>query len=325
MAAASMSARERLVLAVTFSRGAWKLLDRFRMGDLAELRIPDVVTFLAVARLGSITAAARDQRVTPSQVSKAVARLERVLGRTLLSRRARGVALTEDASSVVPALDDLVTRARNLAEEKLDAPRRRVTIATPSYLTSFVPSIVRALPDVRIRTLEVGLSFIRGYATEGLFDTALTLGGERLAPGWLPTRVATVRRGLFASPRLAKSLGAKPSPARLRAVPFVTPIYQSANQLLPGDDGCPLPRSERIIGHEAATAAMAFEIAAVSEQLAFGPVLAATSLVRAGALVEIKVPGWRLSDALFLHTHGDRVLSSIQRAMIGALRSAPED
>lgn len=301
------------------------MLERFLMGDLAELRIPDIATFLAVARLGSITAAARDQRVTPSQVSKAVARLERVLGRTLLSRRARGVALTDDASSVVPALDELVSRARTLAEEKLPTARKRVTIATPSYLTSFVPGVVRALPEVRVRTLEVGLSFIRGYATEGLFDTALTLGAERLAAGWESTRVGTVRRGLFASPRLAKSLGAKPTPARLRAVPFVTPVYQSANQLLPGDDGCPIPRGERVIGHEAATAAMAFEIAAVSEQLAFGPVLAARPLVRSGALVEIKVPGWKLSDALYLHTHEDRVLSSIQRAMIEALRAAPED
>ncbi len=295
------------------------------MGDLAELRIPDVATFLAVARLGSITAAARDQRVTPSQVSKAVARLERVLGRTLLSRRARGVALTEDASTVVPALDDLVTRARNLAEEKLAQPRRRVTIATPSYLTSFIAGIVGALPEVRVRTLEVGLSFIRGYATEGLFDIALTLGAERLAPGWVATRVATVRRGLFASPRLARTLGAKPSPTRLRAIPFVTPVYQSANQILPGDDGCPIPRSERQIGHEAATAAIAFEIAAASDQLAFGPVLAARGLVRAGSLVEIKIPGWKLADALYLHTHEDRVLSAIQRAMIEALRSAPED
>jgi DNA-binding transcriptional LysR family regulator len=295
------------------------------MGDLADLRIPDVATFLAVARLGSITSAARDQRVTPSQVSKAVARLENVLGRTLLSRRARGVVLTEEASAVIPALDDLVTRARNLAEEKRGEPRRRVTIATPSYLGSFVPRLVTAVPDVRIRTLEVGLSFIRGYATEGLFDLALTLGAERLAPGWAATRVAAVRRGLFASPRLAKSLGPKPTPTRLRAVPFVTPVYQSSNQLLPGDDGCPIPRSERIIGHEAATAAMAFELAAVSDQLAFGPVLAAQTLVQAGALVEIRVTGWKLVDDLYLHAHEERVLAAVQKAMIEALRSTPQD
>jgi DNA-binding transcriptional LysR family regulator len=44
--------------------------------SLADLRVGDLMTFLAVRRSGSITAAARELKVTPSQVSKAISRLE---------------------------------------------------------------------------------------------------------------------------------------------------------------------------------------------------------------------------------------------------------
>src|SRR5215213_1329282 len=79
-----------------------------------ELRIADVLTFLAVYRHGSVTGAARDLAVSPSQVSKAVARLERHLKRPLLARRARGVAPSEDAVKLVPRLEELVEKIRAL-------------------------------------------------------------------------------------------------------------------------------------------------------------------------------------------------------------------
>ena len=60
---------------------------------LADLRFGDVLTFLTVHRCGAITGAARALKVTPSQVSKAVHRLERQLGAhalvALVARRRR--------------------------------------------------------------------------------------------------------------------------------------------------------------------------------------------------------------------------------------------
>ena len=64
---------------------------------LDELRIADVATFLAVARSGSVTMAARQLDVTPSQVSKAVARLEGYLKVRLIERSGRGIILTDAA------------------------------------------------------------------------------------------------------------------------------------------------------------------------------------------------------------------------------------
>lgn len=55
------------------------------------------------AELGSFSAAARQLGVTPAAVSKQVARLERTLGRSLVARSTRRIALTEEGHRLVSA------------------------------------------------------------------------------------------------------------------------------------------------------------------------------------------------------------------------------
>ena len=289
--------------------------------EASDLRIPDVLTFLAVCRLGSVTGAARALRVTPSQVSKAVARLERHLKRPLLSRKARGVSASEEGQKIVPRLEELVERVHALSATSDVPPELKLVLAAPSYLcAAFLPAVVAAVPDARFRGLEQGNAFMRAYATENLFQVALTIGEEKLPDSWVSTRAGEVRRGLFASPDVAKRLGQNPSPEKLREVPFVLPIYNSAGQFLPGDDGCPIRREDRIMGHEAATVGVALELAAATHQLVFGPVISARTLVLAGRLAEIRVPGWHLTENLYFHANADRVLSRVQKAVVEALR-----
>lgn len=296
------------------------------MIDAAELRIADVLTFLAVCRFGSVTGAARDLKVTPSQVSKAVARLERVLRKPLLSRRARGVAPSDEARKIVPRLEELVANVQSLSGGSDAAPEMRITVAAPSYLcAAFLPTIVAAVPEAHLRGLEVGAAFMRAYATENLFQVALTIGDEKMPSSWVATRAGNVRRALFASPEVARKLGPTPTPAKIATMPFVLPVYHSGNHFLPGDDGCPIPREQRIIGHEAATVGVALELAAATNQLTFGPALAARTLVMAGRLVEIRVPGWRLVDTLYFHANADRVLARVQKAVVEALRETARD
>jgi DNA-binding transcriptional LysR family regulator len=289
--------------------------------EASDLRIPDVLTFLAVCRLGSVTGAARDLRVTPSQVSKAVARLERHLKRPLLSRKARGVSASEEGQKIVPRLEELVERVNALSAASDVPPELKLTLAAPSYLcAAFLPTVVAAVPDGRFRGLEQGGAFMRAYATENLFQVAITIGEEKLPDTWVSTCAGEVRRGLFASPEVARKLGPNPSPAKLADYAFVLPVYSSGGQFLPGDDGCPIPRQDRIMGHEAATVGVGLELAAATKQLVFGPVIAARTLVLAGRLVEIRVPGWHLTENLYFHANADRVLARVQKAVVEALK-----
>jgi DNA-binding transcriptional LysR family regulator len=295
--------------------------------DASDLRMPDVLTFLAVCRHGSVTGAARDLRVTPSQVSKAVARLERYLKRPLLTRKARGVSASEEGRKIVPRLEELVEKVHSLAVTGDVPPELKLTLAAPSYLCAvFLPVVVAAVPDARFRDLECGNAFMRAYATEHMFQIALTIGPEKLPPTWTSTAAGQLRRGLFASPATAKLIGPSPTPAKLLEHPFVLPVYNSGGQFLPSDDGCPIPREQRIMGHEAATLGVGLELAAATNHLCFGPCVSARTLVMAGRLVEIRVKGWHsLSEDLYVHTDADRVLARVQRAVVDALRHAVKE
>lgn len=77
----------------------------------------DIRFFLAVARRGSITAAARDLGVNHSTVSRRIAAFEDSLGVRLFDRLATGYALT-------PAGQEMVPSAQRMEEEALGLDRR---------------------------------------------------------------------------------------------------------------------------------------------------------------------------------------------------------
>src|SRR4051812_8957606 len=107
-----------------------------------DLRIADILTFLAVRRSGSITGAARQVRVTASQVSKAITRLEEQLRVKLLLRSARGVTLSDGALRVLPDLEEIVARLERLSRSGVQEITA-LTIAAPSYLNAaFFPNLV---------------------------------------------------------------------------------------------------------------------------------------------------------------------------------------
>src|ERR1700755_1737801 len=107
---------------------------------LADLRFGDLITFLTVHRCGAIPAAARALQVTPSQVSKAVHRLERQLGCKLLSRSTRGVIVSDAGRRLIPQLEEVTARLHQMRPDA--AAREELALAAPSYLNAiFLPRI----------------------------------------------------------------------------------------------------------------------------------------------------------------------------------------
>lgn len=289
---------------------------------LGELRLGDLATFLAVRRAGSITAAARELTVTPSQVSKAIARLEHTLRLQLLTRGSRGVCLSEAGLRVLPHVEAAV--ARLLAVGSTNAEASELTVAAPSYLLeSFLPTIERAQPQLHVRGLELPPALLRAYSAEDFFDVCLMHQGmERLPPSWSSVHVGEIRQGLFASPALARTLGTAPvTEERLRSVPFISPVYYADGHLVPAQDDCPLHRADREVGHQVLTIVLALELATRSEQVVFGPCIAAAAHLAAGRLVEVRVQGWNVRSQLYLACNGDRVLARVRNSIADALRS----
>ena len=291
-----------------------------------ELRLADVATFLSVLRLGTIQGAARACAVSASQVSKAVARLERYFGVKLLVRSERGVVVTDAGRELAPRCEDLLTRVRGLRANGGRA-ESELTVAASAFMNAlFLPAIIDALAGRRVRSLEMPPGVAGAYASEPFFDLALTAGSEHWPDSWVKTRVGMLRQGLFASPRLARQLG--PSPIRVdrvRETKFIVPIYNYRGQVMSGDDGCPLPLGERQIGHETQTLALALVLAQRTDQLVFAPELAVSAFVERGALVALEVEGWDVFEPLQLVCHAERVDARAQRRVVAALQSALGD
>lgn len=294
------------------------------MTESIRLRLDDLQTFLHIADTGSVSAAARQLQVTVSQVSKSVARLERRLGRKLLTRSARGVTLTEHGRRILPRIQSIAFELRALSQTTDSDPhgQRSVTIAAPSFLVeSVVPMLAGRVRDVRYRIRSASPAEIRAELGERRFDVALLPGDDRAPSGWIGEHVGSVRNALFGSAELVASLGRMPVPeSRVRELTFIQPVRTDPAIVRPTTDGCPIPVAERALGDEVQTFAVAAELAARTTQVVFGPTTAARHLVSAGELREIEVRGWNSRTAIQLFL-SDRLPSSFARALTAAARS----
>src|SRR5258706_548065 len=160
------------------------------MPTATEPRLADIATFLKVHRTGSITGAARELGVTPSQVSKAIMRLEAAFQGRLVTRGARGIGLSAMGRQVLPRLQQVVALMASVPRAG-DPPDGDLTLAAPSSLLSpILPRIMNALPRMRVRGLELPPELLRGYSADELFDVALVPGGTSgLSTRWARVRV----------------------------------------------------------------------------------------------------------------------------------------
>lgn len=291
---------------------------------LADLRLSDLVTFLVLARTGSVTAAARELRVTPSQASKALARLEEHYRVKLLLRGAKGMALTEAGREVLPriaeAVNALAASSKVSATEGIAA---ELTLAAPSYLLgTIIAAIAATRTGLRLRGVELAPSQIRATATEGLFDLAVLPGGVRGLPAtWVTDDIGVLRKILVGPPGLADGLGDVPLGVdQVRSLPFIGALSTLAGRFGPVGDDCPLPVSERTIVHRVQTFGAALELAARGECVAFGPSIGARRMLRSGELVEIPVTGWNATEPLLLLVNADVVRERVRQQLVATLR-----
>jgi len=146
------------------------------MLDITRLRV-----LACVARLGSVTAAARELRYAQPSVSHHLARLEAETGTRLLQRVGRGVRLTVAGQLLAERAEEILGRLdaaeAELAEHTgLRAGRVRLA-AFPSALGTFVPRAAAAFaaahPEVELRFVEAEPPEAIGMLRAGEVEVAL--------------------------------------------------------------------------------------------------------------------------------------------------------
>ena len=146
-----------------------------------------------VAQSGSFTAAARALGYTQSAVSRQVAALEAVAGRTLFDRRRDGVTLTPAGTRLLGratrVLDELDAAVREIGSGPARGPVRLGAFA--DAVAGLVPAAVGALPRELVVTVREGTTPV---LTRALRAGTLDLAVIAQAPPFRPPDAGTGSR-----------------------------------------------------------------------------------------------------------------------------------
>lgn len=128
----------------------------------------DLRVFLAVAREGTISAAALRLRLGLATVSRRIERLEGAIGRPLFQRLQSGYRLTEDGAAMVERAEEVEASARALATGMAQVPGVSgvVRLATAENLATGL--ILPALPGLRAQHPGLALELVTDISTVNL-------------------------------------------------------------------------------------------------------------------------------------------------------------
>lgn len=164
----------------------------------------ELVAFVRVAEAGSFSAAARAQGVTPSAISRQVARLEKALGLALLQRTTRQLRLTDAGLAVLEHGRAMVAAARatlEVAEGHVGVPRGRVRISAPKAFARQV--LHQPVLDFLQRYPEVDVHFlVQDRPVDALregVDLVVRLTDDP-PPGMVARALCPVQQWVVASP-----------------------------------------------------------------------------------------------------------------------------
>ena len=135
------------------------------------MTLAQLQSFVLVARLGSVKAAAAQLEVTEPAVSVAVAALRRELGDELFVREGRGIALTPGGRRLAALASEilgLAEQARRSVQDSPGAARRMLVVAT-SLVAEHVAPLIEAF-TARDEGLEIEVEVVPGAAFGDLLE-----------------------------------------------------------------------------------------------------------------------------------------------------------
>jgi DNA-binding transcriptional LysR family regulator len=184
-----------------------------------------MAVFAQVVEAGSFSAAARQLGVTPSAVSRQMARLESVLRVRLLERSTRKLRLTQAGSSALLRCQDLVSAAREvmaLRDTGAATPRGLVRV---SMAKAFGRQVIHPLmPAFLQRYPEVEVQLVITDRTVDLFEDPIDLAiriTDTPPPGLAGRPLMRVPHRVCASPAYLAQHGMPTHPRELADHPCI--------------------------------------------------------------------------------------------------------
>ncbi|MEL6112634.1 MAG: LysR substrate-binding domain-containing protein [Pseudomonadota bacterium] len=176
------------------------------MNDLDQMR-----SFVAIARAGSISRAARQTHTTKSVLSKRLADLETRLGTSLITRTTRSLTLTDTGARYLhraEAILDELAEADREARDSGDGLAGKLRIAAPlSFgLAHLKPVIADFILQHRDLDVEIDFSDRQINLVEGQIDVAVRIGALPDS-SLIARKIAPIRHQVAAAPAFWERYG----------------------------------------------------------------------------------------------------------------------
>src|SRR5262245_44248584 len=197
---------------------------------------PALETLLAVARTGSVGAAARQRRITSSAVSQQIRKLDTHFGMKLFERAGRGVRLTAAGEAAMPVVRELWSGAEsafNQLAELAGSPATTLRVAASDYLgKGLLAPVLRDLldeePPVRFEIVTTHSRASVRLVAEGDVDLAVVTGQE--TPRGLEEQHLFEQPFVWVAPRRGRDR--TPLKERLRREPVLRLAAESRGRAL---------------------------------------------------------------------------------------------
>jgi DNA-binding transcriptional LysR family regulator len=181
-----------------------------------HLQLDDVALFTRIAKLGTLSAAARERNVPVSQVTRALTRLETACGVRLLHRTTHGLSLTDEGDTLLAYGQRLLDTTAELDSElsgKLSGPSGWVRISVSPLMAECViaPSLTGLYQRWPLLHIDINADDRKADMARDGIDVAIRTG--TLASDTLVARqIGEYGRTLYAAPRYLARCGTPQHP-----------------------------------------------------------------------------------------------------------------
>ena len=180
---------------------------------------PDLSFFILLAKLGSMSATARELGVTPPAITKRLSLMEQRLGVRLVNRTTRRLSLTNEGESYLAQATQIMNLIRDMEESVSSgraAPKGLLRInGTPGFgrtrIAPIVSRFAHAYPEVEV---ELHLTDRPISLVEEAYDLAIRFG-ELPDTRLTARKLMSNKRYLCASPAYLRKAGEPQTPAEL--------------------------------------------------------------------------------------------------------------
>lgn len=286
-------------------------------GSYFDLKLSEFRLLVLLSETHSIRELARRENIQPSQVSKAIKKIEEKLQTQILQRSALRVSFTLEGMELLKIAKGILEASKGLLPKKnlsaLNSPI--VTLSSLSFFNQFlIPGCINSMrkrnSNLRVRVLEIASKDLIVSGIKGYFEMSLHIGKLDWPRTWVSKEVGKMHSGLYV--RADHKLQTDCSESDLLNERFVIPLRWTNNGIQTGEDNCPLPMSQRLHGDGAESAGVALSLIQHTDQLAYLPYIVAKELLNKKIIKQINVKEWSSdTKSLFLSVHSEKVSQNV--------------